>query len=95
LWLISSPALAQAHTGVITQIRIDSGAQPAVCVATAPAMPDGTWACFYSNRPGYLEMTQLLLKAFEAKLPCRFEWTQVDSMTSRARIEVLTCSAPR
>jgi hypothetical protein len=80
---------------VIEQVRIDSSTQPALCVTTSPAMPSGASACFYSGRPNYLETVQLLLRAFEARMPCRFEWTQVDSMTNRARIEVLTCSAPR
>jgi len=88
-------ALAQSHTGVITQVRIDSNVQPSVCVAIDPAMPGGASACFHSGRAGYLEMVQLVLKALEAKLFCRFEWTQVDSMTGRARIEVLTCSSAR
>jgi len=80
---------------VIALIRIDSGAPASVCVATSPAMPDGLSACFYAGRSHYLEMVELLMRAFEAKAPCRFEWTQVDSMTNRVRIEVLTCFTQR
>ena len=92
--LAVGPALAQTHTGVITQVRIDTVANIGVCVATAPELRGVTWACLYSNRPLYQEMRDLLLRAYERGARCTFEWTQVDSMTSRARIDAVTCSSP-
>ena len=93
--LLPLPAAAQSHTGVITQIRIDSGAGPAVCVATAPELRGTAWACLHAQHTRYREMYEVLLRAFEKNLPCKFEWTQVDSMTNRARIEVITCSSQK
>ena len=93
--LMPLPALAQSHTGTIGQIRIDAQAQPALCVTTSPAMPEGAWACVYPNRAHYREMRELLLWAFSAKVACRFEWTFADSVSNRARIDALQCPAPR
>jgi hypothetical protein len=68
-------ALAQTHTGVIAQIRIDSDVLP--------------------HRPLYREMHDVLVRAFEKGMPCTFEWTHVDAMTNRARIESSTCIAQK
>jgi hypothetical protein len=89
--LVPLRAQAQEHTGVVRLIRIDASSNAAICAMTAPDMPGGAWACFYANRPHYLEMKEMLLRAFEAKSKCRFQWTQV-SLTNEARIDVLTCS---
>jgi hypothetical protein len=89
--LLPGIALAQTHTGSITQIRMDTGANAALCVATGPELRGASWACLYPNRAHYREMQEILLRAFEKNAPCTFEWTQVDSMTNRARIEALTC----
>lgn len=93
--LAPQAAPAQPHTGTISEIRIDAQAQPAMCVRTFPAMPEGALACVYSNRAHYREMRELLLWALSAKVACRFEWSLVDSVTNRARIDVLHCPVPR
>ena len=82
----------QVHTGEIRQIRVDSASSASICVSTAPDMPGGLIACLYSTRPLFQEMKDLLLRAFERKARCAFEWTQVDSLTQRARIDALSCS---
>jgi hypothetical protein len=40
-------------------------------------------------------MRELLLWALSAKVACRFEWSLVDSVSNRARIDALQCPAPR
>jgi hypothetical protein len=91
--LMPSPAAAESHEGVVRQIRIDSEADAPLCVATTPNMPGGAWACIYQNRRHYQEMKELLLRALDSKQPCTFEWTQRDSLTNRAQIVSITCSA--
>ena len=53
----------------------------------------GASACIYPNRRHYPEMKELLLRALDARHPCVFEWTQRDSLTNRAQIQAITCSA--
>ena len=89
--LLSLPAAAQSHTGVITHVRIDSAASAAFCVATSPQLQGAAWACLYPRRAHYREMHDLLVRAFEGRLACTFEWSLVDSLTRQARIEALTC----
>jgi hypothetical protein len=90
----SLPAAAESHEGVVRQIRIDVDASHTpLCAATNPPMPGGAWACFYPNRPHYQEMKEMLLRAFDGKHICTFEWTQRDAVTNRAQIAILTCSA--
>lgn len=66
-----------------------------MCVTTSPAMPEGALTCVYANRAHYREMRELLLWALSAKVACRFEWSLVDSVSNRARIDALQCPAPR
>lgn len=35
----------------------------------------------------------MLLRALDAKHTCVFEWTQRDTLTNRAEIRAITCSA--
>lgn len=35
----------------------------------------------------------LLLRALDARHPCVFEWTQRDTLTNRAQIQAITCTA--
>ena len=93
-FLLPLPALAQAHGGVVTHLRVELSPRPTICAATAPAIPGGVAACVNSTQPHYHEMKELLLRAFEARAFCTFEWKLVDSMTSRARIDAVTCAAP-
>lgn len=92
--LAALPAAAQTHTGVIAQVRVDSGINAPFCVATIPALPAVGWACLYANRPYYPEMRELLLRAFENRLRCTLEWSVIDTLTNRARIDAVTCSSP-
>ena len=87
------PAAAESHEGVVRQIRIDSESDAPLCVATIPNMPGGTWACIYPNRRHYLEMKEMLFRALDSKHTCTFEWTQRDTLTNRAQIMSVTCSA--
>lgn len=87
------PAAAESHEGVVRQIRIDSDTDAPLCVATSPSMPGGAWACIYPNRRHYHEMKELLLRALEAKHTCTFVWTHRDTMTNRAPVLSVTCSA--
>ena len=91
--LMPSPAVAEWHEGVVRQIRIDSDADAPLCVATFPNMPGGAWACIYPSRRHYLEMKEMLLRALDLKHMCTFEWTQRDTLTNRAQITAVACSA--
>ena len=90
---LALPAAAETHTGVISQVRVDSVNAP-VCVAMVPELRGVTWACLYVNRPQYQEMKEIVLRAFDRGARCTVEWNQVDSMTGRARIDAITCSSP-
>jgi hypothetical protein len=90
-WLLPWAAMAQTHTGVIAQVRVDSGMNAPLCIATVPELRAVSWACLYSNRPHYQEMKQLILRAFETRMRCALEWSQVDALTNRARIDALSC----
>jgi hypothetical protein len=94
--LAAAPTLAQTqtHRAAVTQIRIDSRANLPVCATVAPAMPGAISPCLYPHQPYYDELKALLLRAFDAGAVCTFEWGQVDSMSNRARIDALACSAP-
>lgn len=91
--LMPLPAAAESHEGVVRHIRIDSEADPPLCVTTIPDMPGGAWACIYQNRRHYLEMKEMLLQALNSRHTCTFEWTQRDTLTNRAQIISITCSA--
>lgn len=56
-------------------------------------MPGGALACVYPNRRHYPEMREMLLRVLDAKHTCVFEWTQRDTLTNRAEIRAITCSA--
>src|SRR5688572_464387 len=84
--LMPMPAAAESHQGVVQSIRIDSEIDAAFCVATDPNMPGGAWACLYRNRPHYLDMRDMLLRALDWKHICTFEWTQRDALTNRVQI---------
>jgi len=92
-FLTPLPGAAESHEGVVWQIRIDADANSPLCAATIPGMPGGAWACFYPNRPHYQEMKELLFRAFDGRHTCTFEWTQGDTVTNRAQITILFCSA--
>jgi hypothetical protein len=95
-FLLVAPTIAQTqtHRAVVTQIRIDSRANLPVCATVAPAIPGAISPCLYPHQPYYGELKALLLRAFEAGAVCTFERGQVDSMSNRARIDALACSAP-
>ena len=92
-FLVPLPAAAEMHEGVVRHIRVDSEADAPLCIATTPAMPGDAWACIYPNRRHYLEMKEMLLRALDARHICVFAWTYRDSMTNRAQIISVTCSA--
>jgi len=91
--LMPLTAAAESHEGVVRHIRIDSEADAPFCVATVPNMPGGAWACIYPTRRYYQEMKDLLLRALDSKHTCTFEWTQRDTLTNRAQVIRVTCSA--
>jgi hypothetical protein len=93
LWLAPAQVLAESHEGQVQQIRIDSDADAPVCAATSPGMPGGAWACIYPNRRHYQEMKEMLFRALEARHWCALEWTLKDTVSNRAQLARITCSA--
>lgn len=90
--MMSCPAFAESHEGIVRLVQIDSDSETPLCVATSPDIPNGGWACVATNRRHYRDMMEMLFRAFDEKHTCTFELGLKDLFSGRPQIKSITCS---